>query len=277
MAQRLPTVDVLLVGFGWTGAIMAQELTQAGHQVLAIERGSWRDTSTDFAPTFIQDELRYRYRGHLFEQTAQETLTFRNTPDQTALPMRRLGSFLPGTGVGGSILHWNGQAFRFLPYDFEIRRQTAARYGQTMIPADMTLQDWGVTYDELEPYYTRWEELCGISGQRRQSKRPEASRRQSFRRPTLQALSNASDEADLRSCLVRRGSPVPEAASVPLPVRQHVPGLYEPAGRQHGALHLLRLLRKVRLRQLLQGERPDDNSAGAYGEQEFPPCEPNAR
>jgi gluconate 2-dehydrogenase alpha chain len=165
MARKLPPVDVVLVGFGWTGAIMAQELTDAGLDVLALERGSWRDTATDFAPTFIQDELRYRYHGHLFEQPAQETLTFRNTPDQKALPMRQLGSFLPGTGVGGSIIHWNGQAFRFLPYDFQIRSQTASRYGQQMIPADMPLQDWGVTYDELEPYYTRWDEISGIAGQ----------------------------------------------------------------------------------------------------------------
>lgn len=165
MARKLPSVDVVLVGFGWTGAILGQELTDAGLEVVALERGSWRDTPTDFSPAFIQDELRYRYHWHLFEQPARETVTFRNSIDQTALPMRQLGSFLPGTGVGGSIIHWNGQAFRFLPYDFQIRSQTTARYGAGMIPQDMTIQDWGVTYDELEPYYTRFDELCGISGQ----------------------------------------------------------------------------------------------------------------
>jgi gluconate 2-dehydrogenase alpha chain len=165
MARKLPSVDAVLIGFGWTGALMGQELTDAGLEVLAIERGGWLDTATDFPPTFVQDELRYRYRDHLFEQPAQETITFRNTPDQTALPMRRLGSFLPGTGAGGSILHWNGQAFRFLPYDFQIKSQTVARYGAQMVPDEMTIQDWGVTYDELEPYFTRFDEICGISGQ----------------------------------------------------------------------------------------------------------------
>jgi len=29
----------------------------------------------------------------------------------------------------------------------------------------MTIQDWGVTYDDLEPYYDQFEYLCGISGQ----------------------------------------------------------------------------------------------------------------
>jgi len=55
MAKKLPGVDALLVGFGWTGAILGQELTDAGLDVLALERGSWRDTPTDFATTFIQD------------------------------------------------------------------------------------------------------------------------------------------------------------------------------------------------------------------------------
>jgi len=165
MPQKLPSVDVLMIGFGWTGAIVSQELTDAGLNVLALERGSWRDTATDFSTAFIQDELRYRYRSHLFEEPDRETITFRNSTNETALPMRKLGSFLPGTGVGGSGIHWNGQTWRFLPYDFQIRTQTIARYGQQAIPADMPLQDWGVTYEELEPYFDKFEYVAGISGQ----------------------------------------------------------------------------------------------------------------
>jgi gluconate 2-dehydrogenase alpha chain len=165
MPQKLPAVDVLMIGFGWTGAIVCQELAETGLQVLALERGSWRDTATDFSPAFVQDELRYRYRSHLFEEPAQETITFRNSMGETALPMRKLGSFLPGTGVGGSGVHWNGMTWRFLPYDFQIRTQTIARYGQQSIPDDMPLQDWGVTYQELEPSFSKFEYVAGISGQ----------------------------------------------------------------------------------------------------------------
>jgi gluconate 2-dehydrogenase alpha chain len=164
MPRKLPPVDALMIGFGWTGAIVCQELTDAGLQVLALERGNWRDTATDFSPAFIQDELRYRYRSHLFEEPDRETVTFRNSVSQTALPMRKLGSFLPGTGVGGSGIHWNGQTWRFLPYDFQIRTQTIARYGQQAVPADMPLQDWGVTYEQLEPYFDQFEYVAGISG-----------------------------------------------------------------------------------------------------------------
>ena len=30
---------------------------------------------------------------------------------------------------------------------------------------DMTIQDWGITYDEIEPYYTKFEQMAGISGE----------------------------------------------------------------------------------------------------------------
>ena len=41
---------------------------------------------------------------------------------------------------------------------------TLARYGKSAIPQDMQLQDWGVSYDELEPYYDKFEYLCGVAG-----------------------------------------------------------------------------------------------------------------
>lgn len=163
-ALKLPPVDAVLVGFGWTGAILAQELTDAGLNVLALERGVWRDTPTDFAPTFDQDELRYYYRHALFEPPAHNTLTVRNHAGQTALPMRRLGSFLPGINVGGAGVHWNGQVWRFLPSDFMARTHNLQRYGAQALAPDLTVQDWGVTYDELEPHYDKFEYLCGIGG-----------------------------------------------------------------------------------------------------------------
>jgi gluconate 2-dehydrogenase alpha chain len=164
MATRLPSVDVVLVGFGWTASILAKELTDAGLHVLALERGGFRDTIPDFSPATIQDELRYAVRNGLFEEPHRETLTFRNNASQVALPMRQLGSFRPAAGAGGAGVHWNGQNWRFLPTDFVARSHTEQRYGKRFIPADMTIQDWGVTYDELEPHYDAFEYLCGISG-----------------------------------------------------------------------------------------------------------------
>ena len=94
-----------------------------------------------------------------------DTITFRNAPAETALPIRRFGAFLPGEGVGGSGIHWGGLHWRFLPTDFRIRSLLAERYGASAIPDDMTITDWPVSYDELEPHYDRFDKLCGVSGQ----------------------------------------------------------------------------------------------------------------
>jgi gluconate 2-dehydrogenase alpha chain len=93
-----------------------------------------------------------------------DTITFRNRPDQLALPIRRWGAFLPGEGVGGTGNHWNAMHWRFLPDDFRLRTSLTERYGVNSTPATMTIQDWPLTYDELEPYYDRFDKICGVSG-----------------------------------------------------------------------------------------------------------------
>ncbi len=165
MARILPRKDVVIIGLGWTGAIMAHELTDEGLDVIAIERGPWRDAPTDFPTTYAQDELRYHIRHELFLRPDQTTFTFRNNKDQTALPIRTWGAFMPPNGVGGGGVHWNGQTYRFLPSDFVLRTHLTERYGAAALPEDMTIQDWGVTYDDLEPHYDQFEYLCGTSGQ----------------------------------------------------------------------------------------------------------------
>ena len=112
----------------------------------------------------IRDELRYVVRHEMMQNAARDTLTIRNNPSQDALPMRRLGSFLPGEGVGGSGNHWSGHTWRWTDMEFKIRSIYEERYGKNFIPADMTIQDWGITYDELEPYYDKFEYTAAISG-----------------------------------------------------------------------------------------------------------------
>ena len=113
MAKVLKEVDAVIVGLGWTGGILAKELSEAGLSVVALERGAMRDPSKDYALPNIRDELRYVQRHDLMMNTARDTLTIRNTPSQEALPMRKLGSFLPGDVVGGSAVHWSGHTWRW--------------------------------------------------------------------------------------------------------------------------------------------------------------------
>ena len=105
MARKLPAKDVVIIGLGWTGSILAYELAKSGLNVVAIERGPWRDTATDFPPAYAQDELRYAVRLDLFLRPDQQTMTFRNNASQTAMPIRSFSGFLPGNGVGGAGVH----------------------------------------------------------------------------------------------------------------------------------------------------------------------------
>ncbi|WP_059105053.1 GMC family oxidoreductase [Shouchella shacheensis] len=161
MAKTLPKTEAVVVGMGWTGSILAAELGKEGVEVVALERGRGRDLQDYYV---VHDELRYGIRYELMQDLSKETISFRNHARETALPMRQLGSFLLGEGMGGSGVHWNGQTYRFLPYDFEIRSKTIEKYGEGKIKG-LQLQDWGITYDELEPYFYEFEKAAGISGE----------------------------------------------------------------------------------------------------------------
>ncbi|HYX01253.1 MAG TPA: GMC family oxidoreductase, partial [Reyranella sp.] len=112
-----------------------------------------------------RDELRYVQRLELMQDNSIDTITFRNAASETGLPIRRFGAFLPGEGVGGTGIHWGALHWRFLPTDFRIRSTLTEKYGAKAIPDDMTIEDWPVSFDEIEPHYDRFDKLCGVSGQ----------------------------------------------------------------------------------------------------------------
>ncbi|RJT42868.1 GMC family oxidoreductase [Rahnella woolbedingensis] len=217
--QKNKHVDVVVVGLGWTGAIMAMELAEAGLEVLALERGEQRDTYPDFAYPRIADELTYGIRLKLFQETAKETVTVRHTSADFAVPYRQFGAFLPGNGVGGAGVHWNGMQWRALPADLTMRSTVVDRYGEKFIPADMTVQDHGVTYDELEPFFDKFERLCGTSGTAGniqgkiiEGGNPfEAPRQQGYPTPALTQLYSGSLFGDAAKSLGFHPFPIPAA------------------------------------------------------------------
>src|SRR5262249_22452325 len=151
MATRLKDVDAVMVGMGWTGSIMARELTKAGLNVVGLERAPEVKPTEPVALPAVPDELRSSRRLDLIQDPQMETLTFRHKPSESALPMRRMGSFLPGDGVGGAANHWGGHTWRYLPTDHKLRTHLTGRYGASAKPSDLTSHDWAMTYDELEP------------------------------------------------------------------------------------------------------------------------------
>ena len=155
-------VDVVTIGAGWTAAILAWRLTEAGAKVVSLEQGGERWTATDFQHN--HDALRHMVRKKMMTNLAQESWTWRPNPDAPSLPMRQFGSFHPGDGTGGSGVHWAAETWRFYPTDFQYRSHHIERYGEEKLPEGSNVQDWPLTYDDLEPYYTSVDHDIGVSG-----------------------------------------------------------------------------------------------------------------
>lgn len=162
MAKELKKVNLVAVGVGFTGSIALAECGKAGLTVVGLERGNRRGLE-DFQE--IHDEWRYGINFGLMQDLSKETITFRNDENMPPLPMRRLGSFCLGDDLGGAGVHWNGMNYRFKSYDFQIKTMTEARYGKNKLGNDYLLQDYPLTYDDLEPYFTKFEEHIGVSGE----------------------------------------------------------------------------------------------------------------
>ena len=269
MARILPRKDVVVVGLGWTGSILPNELTDAGLDVVAIERGPWRDTPTDFPPTYDQDELRYRIRHELFLRPAQSTFTFRNKMDQTALPIRSWGAFMPPNGVGGGGVHWNAETWRFLPSDFVLKSHLTQRYGAEVHPAGLHHSGLGRhlrrSRAALRPVRVSLRHV-------RHGGKPEGTdpgRRQPVRRAEVAALSHPGAAAALQPYALRQGREGTRLQAVSAAVGQPFASLHQSVGREARPLHLLRILRVVRLRQLFQGKPANDRSSRPHPQAEL--------
>jgi len=149
--------DVVIVGVGAAGGILAAELGKAGIKVIGLERGP-RHTTADFA---AQDELRYFQRQDLRPDWKRQPVTWR--PDKNA-KAARLETLNYGNQAGGGTVHYGAVSWRFHEDDFRARSQVIERYGEAVIPADSSLADWPLIYSQLEPYYDRAEYEIGVSG-----------------------------------------------------------------------------------------------------------------
>src|SRR3984885_1902086 len=67
MAERKKSVDAVIIGYGWTGAILAKTLTDAGLSVGRVECWDASDWAPDFEFPRIADELKYGVRGDLWQ------------------------------------------------------------------------------------------------------------------------------------------------------------------------------------------------------------------
>ncbi|MBT9386094.1 GMC family oxidoreductase [Pseudooceanicola sp. CBS1P-1] len=156
-------VDAVVVGLGWSGSIMAMELARAGLKVRAIERGP-DQTSEDFAYPKPADQYGYDKLYKVFAKPASAAVTVRHDTGGTALPTRQWGSFCPGNGVGGAGLHWTAVMLRPTPTDLKLKTYADEVYAPGQLQEDMQVQDFPVTWDEMEKHFDFFEKVCGQSG-----------------------------------------------------------------------------------------------------------------
>lgn len=149
--------DVVIIGVGAAGGIIAAELAKAGMKVIGLERGP-RLKTEDFNP---HDELRYFQRQDLRPNIKSEPVTWRPNANARANPMPVLNN---GNQAGGGTVHYGAVSWRLHEDDFRARSHTLERYGASAIPEDSSLADWPLSYSELEPHYDRAEYELGVSG-----------------------------------------------------------------------------------------------------------------
>jgi gluconate 2-dehydrogenase alpha chain len=149
--------DVVIVGVGAAGGILAAELGKAGMKVIGLERGP-RLTTSDFDP---HDELRFFQRHDLRPNIKTQPITWRPNANARANPVPVQNY---GNQAGGGTVHYGSVSWRFHEDDFRARSQTIERYGASAIPAESSLADWPLSYADLEPYYDKAEYEIGISG-----------------------------------------------------------------------------------------------------------------
>lgn len=156
-------VDVVVVGLGWAGSLMSIELAMAGLKVRALERGADRGYE-EFAYPKPADEYAYAVRNKVMATPAEAAVTVRYNMSQTALPTRKWGAFCPGNGVGGSGLHWTAVLIRPTPTDLKLKTYADKAYGPGVLQDDMRIMDFPFSWEEIEPYYEKFEMICGQSG-----------------------------------------------------------------------------------------------------------------
>jgi gluconate 2-dehydrogenase alpha chain len=158
MPINLKPVDVVVVGLGAAGGVAVLPMARAGLKIAALEAGSWMKPS-DFKADEIHNNVRRLVTTG--RKVWNEIPTFRTGPGQ---PTRRTPVPPMMNAVGGTSIHYYANSWRFHPWDFKTRSETIKRYGASALPKGSTIEDWPVSYEDLEPFYDTIEHEVGVSG-----------------------------------------------------------------------------------------------------------------
>ena len=149
--------DAVVIGAGAGGGVVAKELAVAGLRVVLLERGRFYR-----ADECRKDDLRNQRTTILGNNTGPDD---EGNPRVAVDLAGKAHIVLPSQGpysnnaacVGGGTATYGAMAWRFHPKDFRMKSE----YG---CPEGSTLDDWPISYDDLEPYYEKAETEIGVSG-----------------------------------------------------------------------------------------------------------------
>lgn len=148
--ERTGAADVLVIGSGVAGAMVAWKLARDGWRVVVLEAGP-RITRGETVERFRKTEkfdlsAPYPNAGHAprpdFGNPRDDYLRFTGEP--VRCEYLRV--------VGGTTWHWSGATIRWLPVEFAMR----STYG--------VAEDWPIGYGALEAYYAEAEREMGVNG-----------------------------------------------------------------------------------------------------------------
>ncbi|MBN2348564.1 MAG: GMC family oxidoreductase [Bacteroidales bacterium] len=150
-------VNVVVIGAGAGGGIVAKELSVAGLSVILFERGKWQtffdhDNDELISQRSFPLKCAYGPDNERYWRVVQSGIDSWRIAYPNEWPYGNNAAC-----VGGGTLSYGAMAWRFMPEDFTLR----STYGHV---EGSTIEDWPLTYEDLEPYYERAEYEIGVSG-----------------------------------------------------------------------------------------------------------------
>ena len=161
--------DVVIVGSGVAGALIADRLAREGIKVAILEAGDEVDRA-QAVETFQGALIKTPESAYPLGPDVDHPVSY--DPDhyyRQAGPDKFLSTYVKV--VGGTTWHWLGTAIRLSPGDFSL----ASSHGRGV--------DWPVGYDEIEPFYVKAEHELGVSGE--PGSPPTATRSAAFPMPAI--------------------------------------------------------------------------------------------
>ncbi|MEC4017868.1 GMC family oxidoreductase [Streptomyces sp. H27-D2] len=187
MAQPTPAdeqAEIVVIGSGAGGAPLAHTLVRAGHQVVMLEKGPLLRTQTQ-SPQGLSDFKRDEsfatgaekritvpgvantgesyFSSHVEPDLNDEPHVYRDSDGRDRVTIEGYTAQV----VGGGTQLYGGVSPRFTPEDLRLRSFNEGRTDLREDPGGEVrreARDWPVDYAELEPYYTRAEQLVGVNG-----------------------------------------------------------------------------------------------------------------